>query len=594
MKKIAIVFAALVAWIAVNLCCGRILGGFNWDITNNKQYTLDKVSKEIVQNLQEPIIFRIYVSDNLKPFDREHYNYVGHVTNLLSQYQRLNSKKIGMEIVRVKPYSNEAQLAEEIGIKAIPFNDEYAYAGLQVIGMEKQRIISELVPGREIYFENDINRILIDFQNEDKPIVGIVSSEMPIFENTEKNKVWSLIDELSEDYKFMRVMENAVYIPQDVKVLIVLNPKELSSTFLYALDQYLMYGGKVIVFVDPYSEVEQFYKGYPPRIKNNIQSLLRQWGIVYDYQKVVGSFAKALQVDGEVRYPLWFFVENNAKQKLHFRSAGVLEIEPNSGNDIKYDILVKSPDDSGVIRAEELRYTPKKNIIEIFQGGSQAYNLVIKATGKFLSSYTHGLYDGTKYESEIPPFAPVATDDSALVVVADSDFVSDDTWVLESDIKNPIYGSVPYADNAEFVISLINGLLKDDAKIGSVADLKHKNSRSIAEAVSEPMLAVYAKRQSELKTKYNLLQEQLREKKVLVKIVAGKQKLELQKEIDDLDRAAQKVLNELKRASNEFGNVTEAKLNRLLWSNIVICPVLILLLIMVLVKWQRKSSLRRL
>ena len=184
-------------------------------------------------------------------------------------------------------------------------------------------------------------------------------------------------------------------------------------------------------------------------------------------------------------------------------------------------------------------------------------------------------------------------DDATLVVVADSDFVSDDTWVLESDIKNPIYGSVPYADNAEFVISLINDLLKDDAKVGAFADLKHKNNRSIAEVVSEPILEVYVKRQSELKTKYNFLQEQLRERKVLVKIVGGKQKLELQKEIDDLDHSAQRVLGELKRVNNEFGNITESKLNRLLWTNIIICPGLILLLMMVLVRWQRKYNLRR-
>lgn len=593
MKKTAVVFVAFVVWLAVNLCCGRLLGGINWDITNNKQYSLDVVSKEIARTVKQPIVFRLYVSDNLSAYNKDQYDYVAKVTNLLGQYQKLNPKNIKLEIVKVKPYSDEAKLAEEVGIKPLPFNDEYVYAGVQVLNNEKQKIISELVSGRETYFENDINRIILSMDETEQPIVGIASLDMPIFENTEKKKVWSLLDELSENYRLMRVTEDTVYIPQDVKVLMLLNPKGLPVTFLYALDQYLMYGGKVIVFIDPYSEAEQFYKGYPPHPQTNIQSLLNQWGIVYDYQKVIGSFAEALQIDDEIRYPLWFFVDDGEKHKLHFRSAGTLEVIPNSGDDIKYEILLKSPSDSGVIDAEGLRYVPKKSVAENFKSENHSYNLAIKAVGSFLSGYSHSLYDGTKYIDDFPPFAPVASDKATLVVIADSDFVSDDAWVLESDEKNRIYGSVPYADNSEYIMSLIHDLLPEGAKNGAVSSPKKQNKKSIAEALSEPMLAVYTQVQSGLKTKYNLMQEQLREKKVWVKIADGTQKLELRKEIDGLNNSLQNVLEEIKRSSNDFGNSLKQKVNFLLWLNAVICPALILALVVVWSKWKRKVNLRR-
>lgn len=592
MKKTVLIFLmVLLAWMAINLCCGRFFGGTNWDVTATKRYTSDELLKKLVSEVQEPVLFRVYVSDNLKLYSRESYAYAGYVTDMLKQYQSINPQNIKLEVVKVKPYSNEAKMAESAGIKAIPFRDEYVYLGLQILKGDKQRVISELKSGREVYFENDISRVLTYFMDEEKPIVGIVSLEMSIFEASEKKKNWSLMDELKEKYRFMQVTGDTVYIPQEVKVLMVLDPKELSSTFLYALDQYLMRGGKLIVFVDPYSEIEQFYKGYPPQRRENISSLLQQWGIGYDSGKVVGSFTQAVYVDGGFRYPLWFFVDENGNQKLHFRSSGALEILPHDDRDVKYEILLRSPADAGVIAAESLRYAPKRNIVDRFKGENKIYNLAIRARGRFLSNYKHGLYDGTEYENVMPPFTAMASEEATLVVVADSDFVSDDAWVIESDDENPIYGAVPYADNAMFVVSLIDDLLQEDGSQSIRMKLKRSNHKNIVEVVSEPLSEVYVKKQSELKTKYNLLQEQLREVNALSKIANGAKKIEYRKEVDSLEHSLQKVSNELKRSTSEFERVIARKIKFLLLINLL-CPLIILLMIMSLVGWRRKCNLR--
>ena len=506
MKKTAIAFLAFIVWCVANLSCGLFWGGTQFDVTASRRYTLDKASQDIVKNISEPVTLRLYISNNLETYSRASYVYAKYVTNMLKQYQKISPQQIRLEIIRVKPYSPEAKIADDAGIKPIAVNDEYAYFGLQAVSGNKQRVMNELKPGREVYFENDINRILIDLQRTEKPIVGIVSTEIPLFDNVERKKTWSAINELRADYQLANVTDNVAYVPTDIKVLIVLNPNDLSSSFAYALDQYLMYGGKMIVFVDPYSEVAHFYKGFPPKGKTNMQKLLREWGIEYNYDEVVGSFAKGLNIEGAGRYPLWFFVSGNGYEQLHFRTPGALEIVPHDG--VTYDVLASSPEDGGKISADFLRYTSKKNIAEHFKSEEKPYNLIVQAKGKFSSAYLHGYYDNTEYAEEMPPFMFEAQEGATLVVVADSDFISDDAWVMSSDEENPIYGAEPYADNAEFLLSLINELL-DGAKV-STAKLKHKDKKTIADSIAQPLSVLFEEQQSRLKTQYNLLQEQLK------------------------------------------------------------------------------------
>ena len=47
------------------------------------------------------------------------------------------------------------------------------------------------------------------------------------------------------------VARDAKAIDADISVLLVVHPKELPPATLYALDQFVMRGGKLVAFVDP-------------------------------------------------------------------------------------------------------------------------------------------------------------------------------------------------------------------------------------------------------------------------------------------------------------------------------------------------------
>ena len=585
-KKTAVAVAGFMAWILLNLCVGRIVGGWGVDMTSARKYTLDKRTQALVKAIDKPIRFKLYVGSDLASYSRSEYNYAQYVIGILSQYEKINHKQIQFEVVRVKPYSAEAKIAEEIGIKPISYNDEYMYFGLQVQSTDSQRVVSELVSGRAKYFENDINRILSDLINKNKTVVGIMSPSIPLFESGGKEKIWSIIDEMRFDYQLVHVTQNATYIPTDVKVLLIINPNDLSELQLYAIDQYLMYGGKLVVFADPYSEIAHFYKGYPPRGNTNLKEMLAHWGVEYDYNKVVGSFEKALNVDGETRYPLWFFADGEGYEKLHFRTAGVLNINPQS--DVAYEVLVQSAKDAGTIDTEFLRYASKKNVAERFKSENKTYALAVKGQGHFSSYFNHGYYDGTEYADEVAPFLPESIKDATLVVVADSDFVSDDAWALSNDLANPIYGTVPYADNGEFLLSMVGSLAGQPAAV----KLKYVNEHSIAEKVVEPFVAEASKLQSTLKSEYNLLQEQLHNGKVLAQLEDTGKQLTYRKELNELEQAAKQKNEEISRLRREVGYKSGRAINYLLGLNILVYPTIILLVLVVLFHRHRKKNLR--
>ncbi|MBP5399771.1 MAG: GldG family protein, partial [Alphaproteobacteria bacterium] len=461
-KKYILFFVAFLVWLCAVLALGRVFGGNSFDLSAERLYTLDAVSIENAKSINKPINFKLYISENLSSYSREIYNYAAYITAILGQYQKQNPL-IKFEIIRVKPYSAEAKIAEETGILNIPFEDEYVYFGLQVFNSEQSTIIPAIIPERRPYFENDINRILVNFINPQKEIVGFLSPETQIFSLEKREKSWTLIDQMAQHYKLLDIPLTSNYIPTNVKVMVLYNPRKLPPRFLYVLDQYVMGGGKLLIFVDPYSEIDHFYKGYPPHSDTNISHLLRRWGIEYDHTKVIGSYSKSLKIADGIQYPLWFFVSGNGMEKLHFRTAGSLEIIPQEN--VNYEVMLQTPADGGEIKSESLRYSSKKMAIEHYNTKDKTYNLIVKASGEFFSSYTEGYYDNTEQQESIPPFIYVSSPKAAVVVVADSDFVSDDSWALYSDKNNMIYGTAPYADNAEYVLSLIDNLINENQKV---------------------------------------------------------------------------------------------------------------------------------
>ena len=594
MKKNGIVLLAFLIWIVANLGFGWVFGGMSADMTANAEYTLSDTSRSVAENVKSPVDFTLYVSDNLSSYSRRHYRYAGYVTEILSQYQKNNTDNISLDIIRFAPFTAEAREAEKKGIKAVSYNNEYVYFGLEVASGKQSRIISALLPERQPYFESDINRILRDFQFEKKPIIGVMSPEIQLFEKTKRSKIWSLFEEMLKDYRLFKVTDELLYIPPQIEVLLVLDPQKLEPLTLYSLEQYLLAGGKVIMFMDPYSEIEHFYRGYPPQGTTNLGGMLRNWGIIYNPKYVVGNAATAMQTEDGTSYPLWFMTATENYKKLSFHSAGSFAIDPVKG--LEYEVLIKTPENSGRMETANLRYSTRKGAAKYFKNENQVYNLAVKITGDFLSEYDDSLAIAVSNNGDMPPFLPISVGGSELVLIADSDFASNEGWVVTDDEKNPIYGSTPYADNAEFILSLVDAMTEKYKDFPATSLPKYTDDNNIIKYITRPLADAVREERNGLINDYEDSQKALKEAERLAvnKEFDAGSGLQYRQIIDDMRNIVEESKSQLDFVDKILVREIEKSLRNIFILNLLVCPLIILLLLFGICFVSRKINLKRL
>lgn len=461
-RRSAILLAgALLAllFVTANLLVSRLVGGRQLDATASGRYTLTEESLKTVAALRQPVTIRLYVSEKLQSAWDELGAHAARTTAFLARCVLAAPDKIRLEIRRIKPFSDMEKQAVSEGMLPFPENEEELYFGLKVIAADgRSALIPALKPERRALLESDLNRILHGLNEERKVKIGVFSPRLPFSSDGKGSAFASLAALLQEYYEVFEIPAGSSLVPQDISVVLALDPGRLPPVFAYALDQYVMRGGKVVFLVDPYSEVRHALQGYPPRPDAEMGEYLKTWGIDYHAERVAGDVLRGERVkggDGRYRvYPLWFWAKGEDGRPLRFHTPGSLLAAENFA-DLHFSELAATGGQSGDIAAEKIRYASKTQVILDYNQDNKKRVLALLAEGKFRSHYRGGILDKAK---SAQPYLPFAVRDAAVAVVADSDFAADELWVASRDPENPVYGIVPYAGNAAFLLGLIDRL----------------------------------------------------------------------------------------------------------------------------------------
>lgn len=451
--------AAGFAFVTANLLVSRLVGGRQLDATASGRYTLTEESLKTVAALRQPVTIRLYVSEKLQSAWDELGAHAARTTAFLARCVLAAPDKIRLEIRRIKPFSDMEKQAVSEGMLPFPENEEELYFGLKVIAADgRSALIPALKPERRALLESDLNRILHGLNEERKVKIGVFSPRLPFSPDGKGSAFASLAALLQEYYEVFEIPAGSSLVPQDISVVLALDPGRLPPVFAYALDQYVMRGGKVVFLVDPYSEVRHALQGYPPRPDAEMGEYLKTWGIDYHAERVAGDVLRGERVkggDGRYRvYPLWFWAKGEDGRPLRFHTPGSLLAAENFA-DLHFSELAATGGQSGDIAAEKIRYASKTQVILDYNQDNKKRVLALLAEGKFRSHYRGGILDKAK---SAQPYLPFAVRDAAVAVVADSDFAADELWVASRDPENPVYGIVPYAGNAAFLLGLIDRL----------------------------------------------------------------------------------------------------------------------------------------
>ncbi len=490
-----IAVAAIV--IGINMFADARLANVQVDLTQNHIYTLSKGTRQILQGLKEPITLRLFYSRQLGSAVPVYGAYADHVREELREYAAVANGKIKLEFYDPEPFSDTEDRALAYGLQGVPLDQggTQVYFGLAGGNLEDdERTIAFFQPERERFLEYDLTKLVYDLSNPKRPVVGIMSSlpldgdprmMMAMQGQSGAGAPYASTMLLRQTNQVKPVPTDAQVIDPDIQVLLVAEAQHLSEATQYAIDQFVMRGGRLMVMVDPWSEAMAATpspNGMPPTdTGSNLKKLFDAWGIEFDPTKVVGDLTGAWRVragQGEsnqaVNYVAWFNVRDGINhddpatadlQQVTVASSGYLEKAPKSTFD--FTPLLTSSAQSEVIPVDQVKMPDPTKVLAAFKPSGGPRVIAARIHGVLKSAFT-GPPELAKDQKRPENFLPykAETDGPAnLVVVADSDILADRFWVRVSDFFGQ-QTQMPFSDNGPFVANLIDTLAGGNALIG--------------------------------------------------------------------------------------------------------------------------------
>ncbi|MBV9331487.1 MAG: Gldg family protein [Alphaproteobacteria bacterium] len=480
----------IVIFVAVNIAADTLLTGARLDLTENRQFTLAQGTRNIVHGLREPIKLRFFFSKQVAADYAQTNAYAGRVRDMLREFAAISGGKIELEEIDPEPYTPEEDEAAADGLNAAPTDSgEQVYFGL--VGTNRidgKETIGYFSPDREPFLEYDLASLIYRLANPKRPGVTIISS-LPLDTGAGgmaaalqgQAQPFAIYQELSTAYRTQMLDAGFGQIPSDTDVLVLVHPPPLSSAQLDAIDQFVLGGGRALIFVDPNSEIAQASAGIQQQstaqATSDLAPLLASWGVAYDSGKVVADRARAqrVQISNDPRnsvasYPLWLhltmsdFASSDPVtanlQTLNLASAGVLRPLRTAG--IRFAPLVSSSDEASLLDATQVRFNPSpQDLLGSLHATGNRYAIAARLSGTAASAFPQGTGAGAGTMQTSGHVSTAAQRHSSgrinVIVMADSDIFDDRFWVrVESVFGRRI--AAPFADNAAFVLNAVENL----------------------------------------------------------------------------------------------------------------------------------------
>jgi ABC-type uncharacterized transport system involved in gliding motility auxiliary subunit len=491
--------AAILA--GINILAETRLANLQIDLTQHHLYTLSAGTRSVVAGLAEPITLRLYYSRALGSRIPAYGAYADRVTELLQEYARIAHGKIKLEFYDPEPFSDTEDRAMAYGLQGVPVDQsgEQVYFGLAGTNLlDDERTVGFFQPEREPFLEYDLTRLVFELSNPARPVVGVMSSlpldgdprAMMMARNSASmggpGAPYVSMLQLRQSVTVKTVPTDAQVIEPDVQVLLVAQAQNLSDATLYAIDQFVMRGGRLMVMVDPHSEAEAAapsQTGLPPEnTSSDLKKLFDAWGVTFDAASVVGDLKGAWRVRASatdrvqaVDYVAWFNIRDGINHddpatadlnQVTVASAGA--IGKKDGAAIEFIPLLSSSDQSGSVPVERVKLLPDPaRILADFRPEGGARVIAARVRGALKSAFEEppALPAGQKRPEGFPAHLAHSSAPANLVVVGDSDILADRFWVRVQDFFGQ-QEATPFSDNGAFVANLIGTLAGGDALIG--------------------------------------------------------------------------------------------------------------------------------
>ncbi len=492
-KAMAVGGLALAAafFVLLNLFASATFRNLQIDLTEGGLYTLSDGTRDVLAHLQEPVRLRLFVSPKLLRANPALSSFSSRIQEMLERYVALSGGKLDLEIINPEPFTPAEDRAIGFGLQGVPLDEsgDRVYFGLAGTNTtDDSDVIAFFTPQREPFLEYDLTRLVNNLANPKKRVIGLITSTAMEADPVSQYKPWRVVEQMRQLFELRSIIEPEK-IDKGLDVLMIVHPIAQSAEMQYAIDQYVLGGGKALIFVDPFSEEasrSNAAQRLPADSGSDFDKLFKSWGIAFDAKTFVGDRRNAQRVGTEaeggggqviVDYLPWQSVRRDRLSPtdvvtgeleiLNFQSAGAIAAA--AGAAVTIEPLATTTAETMLIETAKIRTRPDPAaLLKDFKSDNKVRVLAARVGGKLKSAFPDGppkTADDKKPDDAKPgvakPESPAHLAESAgpvnLIVVGDVDFLADRSWLQVQEFFGRQI-AMPHANNGDFVINALDNL----------------------------------------------------------------------------------------------------------------------------------------
>ena len=484
--------ALAVLFLGIVMLSNLGLRGMRVDLTQNKLYTLSPGTQRVLAELKEPVNLYFYFSREAAAKQAPLVMpYATRVREFLEELAARAGGKIHLVLIDPQPFSDDEDRAAEYGLQSLQTGGGDAlYFGLAGTNSTDGRsVIPSFQADREEFLEYDVAKLVNELGTPKKPVIGLMSSLglqgrfNPM--TGQMGEPWPIFTQLQELFTVRSLTADVDHIDKDVDVLMLVHPKALPPKTLYAIDQFVMRGGRMLLFVDPNAGADTGGQdpsnplaGMMANHSSDLAPLLAAWGVDYDATKVIGDLQRGLEVRTSMQSPPVRHIgilglghdDMNQKDvvsasldKVNLAMAGSVAARP--GAKTTFEPLLQSSTGAAPIPAQRFNaLTDPATLRDGFKPTGVRYALAARITGPVESAFPQGAPPDQKAAAG-PPAAHLAKSPSAnIVIIADTDLLMDYMWVQTREVFGQRVAQA-FANNGDLVANILDNLSGTSALI---------------------------------------------------------------------------------------------------------------------------------
>ncbi len=605
-----------VLFFAVNILSNNALSTSRLDLTDSKLYTLSEGTRNILGGLKEPITLRFYISKRLATGLPGISSYATRVEELLEEFARNAAGNINLHVIDPEPFSEEEDRAVAYGLQGVPLSEGGSatfYFGLVgTNALDNEQSIPFFQPERSNQLEYDLAKLVHQLAHPKKPVVAVIST-IPLespgggggFMPGQFGEPLVIMEQMRQLFDVRELEPSIGAIEDDVDVLMLIHPKELADTTQYAIDQFVLRGGRALVFVDPYAEADPAAAANPMMgatggaQASNPAKLFAAWGVKLADGVVAADLETSKKVQFArgarpvvVDYPVWMDLlpDNMAGNDIvtgnlgpvTVATAGVLE--KSDGAKTELTPLLRTGAQAMKISTAKLgMFAQPQDLLREFRPEGQ-FVLAARITGDVESAFPDGAPEAAKNETEAdtetapaPKVPHRAKSDGPInvIVVADTDLLQDRFWVqVQSFLGQRI--AIPTANNGSLIVSAIDNLTGSNDLISvrnrGAYDRPFTRVKSLQQDAEQRFLAKEQELQQQLRDTESKINELQQNKDSTNAVILS---AEQQREIEAFRQEKVRIRKDLRNVQHELNKNIERMEDTMKFLNIGLMPILV-------------------